>query len=69
MKTPLILAILAAGTALSLNSCILASADRTTPPTTGRQLIDLKEARKNGALTESEYQSQKAKLLAGKKGE
>ncbi len=32
-------------------------------PTVGQQLIDLKSARDAGAITESEYQAQKAKLL------
>jgi hypothetical protein len=31
--------------------------------TTGQQLIDLKTAKDSGAITEAEYQSQKAKLL------
>ena len=32
-------------------------------PTTGQQLIDLQKARDSGAITDSEYQAQKAKLL------
>jgi hypothetical protein len=32
-------------------------------PTRGQQLIDLKKARDQGAITEDEYQSQKRKLL------
>jgi hypothetical protein len=34
--------------------------------TTGQQLTDLKKARDSGALTEEEYQAQKAKLLHDK---
>ena len=34
--------------------------------TIGQQLIDLKSARDVGAITESEYQAQKAKLLREK---
>jgi hypothetical protein len=34
--------------------------------TTGQQLIDLKTARDTGAITDAEYQTQKAKLLGGK---
>jgi hypothetical protein len=34
--------------------------------TTGQQLIDLKAAKDAGAITESEYESQKAKVLTGK---
>jgi hypothetical protein len=33
------------------------------PPTVGQQLIDLQKAKDAGALTEAEYQAQKAKLL------
>lgn len=33
-------------------------------PTTGQQLIDLQKARDAGAITEAEYQAQKAKLFA-----
>jgi hypothetical protein len=35
-------------------------------PTVGQQLIDLQKAKDTGAITDSEYQTQKAKLLAGK---
>jgi len=35
----------------------------TTPPTLGQQLIDLQKARDAGALTDAEYQTQKARLL------
>jgi len=34
--------------------------------TVGQQLVDLKAARDAGAITEAEYQTQKAKLLSGK---
>ena len=34
--------------------------------TTGQQLIDLKAARDTGAITDAEYETQKAKLLGGK---
>jgi hypothetical protein len=34
--------------------------------TVGQQLIDLKAARDGGAITEAEYQAQKARLLGGK---
>jgi Short C-terminal domain len=33
-------------------------------PTVGQQLTDLKKARDTGAMTEEEYQSQRAKVLA-----
>jgi hypothetical protein len=32
-------------------------------PTTGQQLVDLKHARDVGAITDEEYQAQKAKFL------
>jgi len=32
-------------------------------PTRGQELIDLKKARDNGAITEEEYQAQKQRLL------
>jgi outer membrane biogenesis lipoprotein LolB len=35
-------------------------------PTTGQQLIDLQKARELGAITDPEYQAQKAKLLGNK---
>jgi hypothetical protein len=38
----------------------------TMAPTTGQQLIDLQKAKDSGAITDSEYQAQKAKLLEGK---
>jgi hypothetical protein len=34
--------------------------------TVGQQLIDLKTAKDTGAITEAEYETQKAKLLGGK---
>jgi hypothetical protein len=38
----------------------------TVAPTIGQQLIDLKEARDTGAITDAEYEAEKAKLLNGK---
>ena len=35
-------------------------------PTIGQQLIDLKKARDAGAITEAEYEAQKARILDGK---
>ena len=34
--------------------------------TIGQQLLDLKTAQANGAITDAEYQAQKAKILDGK---
>jgi hypothetical protein len=39
---------------------------RTQAPTMGQQLVDLQKARDAGAITDAEYQSQKAKLLGNK---
>lgn len=52
--------------ALSLVGCISAgSGPKTTNhfPTVGQQLIDLQKAKEAGAITEAEYQAQKAKFL------
>jgi len=38
----------------------------TVKPTTGQQLVDLKTARDVGAITEAEYQVQKAKVMNGR---
>lgn len=38
----------------------------TVEPTIGQQLIDLKKAKDSGAITEAEYEAEKAKLLNGK---
>jgi len=35
-------------------------------PTTGQQLIDLKKAHDAGAISDEEYEAQKAKVLSGK---
>jgi hypothetical protein len=38
----------------------------TNQPTVGQQLIDLQKAKESGAITDSEFQAQKAKLLENK---
>lgn len=40
--------------------------NRPQAPTTGQQLIDLQQARDKGAITDTEYQTQKARLLEHK---
>jgi hypothetical protein len=55
-------------TALLLNGCI-AIGNRDAQQghgTLGQQLIDLQKARDAGALSDSEYQTQKARLLQPK---
>lgn len=39
---------------------------RAQSPTLGQQLIDLQKAKEAGAITDAEYQAQKAKLLNSK---
>jgi Short C-terminal domain len=39
---------------------------QTVAPTTGQQLLDLQRAKDSGAITDSEYQAQKARVLGGK---
>jgi PBP1b-binding outer membrane lipoprotein LpoB len=63
------LAILSA--ALILTGCVglqLGGGSKTDvqKPTIGQQLIDLKKAKDTGAITDSEYQAQKAKVLDSK---
>lgn len=52
--------------ALCLSGCVAASGNRDARPgsgTLGQQLIDLQKAREAGAISEAEYQTQKAKVL------
>lgn len=46
----------------SLSSCILV-ANTSDTPSTGRQLGDLKTALDEGAITKSEFEAQKARVL------
>lgn len=57
-------ALTVAAATLTLSSCILSV--KTQTPTKGRQLIELKEARKAGALSQSEYETQKKDILENK---
>ena len=57
-----VIAVLATG-------CIgIAGGDKTQvqKPTTGQQLVDLKKARDAGAMTDTEYETQKATVLNAK---
>jgi hypothetical protein len=38
----------------------------TVPPTVGQQLVDLQKAKTAGAITDAEFEAQKAKLLHSK---
>lgn len=42
------------------------SSNKPPGPTIGQQLTDLQHAKDAGAITETEYQAQKAKILNGK---
>jgi PBP1b-binding outer membrane lipoprotein LpoB len=60
---------LALSALLLLSGCVAAIGNRGTNPsnaTVGQQLIDLQKAKETGAMTEAEYQAQKAKLLENK---
>jgi uncharacterized lipoprotein YmbA len=46
-----------------LAGCSSTEVTRTLDVTVGQQLIDLKKARDNGALSASEYDSQRRKLI------
>ena len=43
-----------------------AVSEEIVTPTLGQQLIDLQKAKDAGAITDAEYQAQKARLLQGK---
>jgi len=56
---------------LLLSGCLalqVGGGDKKEPQkaTLGQQLLDLKAAKDSGAITEAEYQSQKAKMLNNK---
>jgi len=49
-----------------LGGCVAAIGNRNPGVTVGQQLIDLQKAKDAGAITEAEFQAQKAKLLGTK---
>jgi hypothetical protein len=68
MKRKLVLISITLGTMLWLTGCIDlhfggGSKSTSAQPSLGQQLVDLKKARDTGALTEAEYQCQRAKLV------
>jgi hypothetical protein len=68
MKRMLILTTMALAATLLLTGCLalqVGGGDKQEAhkATVGQQLVDLKTAKDTGAITESEYQTQKAKLL------
>jgi hypothetical protein len=54
---------------LLLSGCVLGVGSGaktiTQPPTLGQQLVDLQKAKDAGAINDTEFQAQKAKLLQG----
>ena len=52
-----------------LTGCLnlqLGGGSKSESPTIGQQLVDLQKAKDSGAITDAEFQTQKAKLLVGK---
>jgi len=47
-------------------ACVASIGNRNPGVTVGQQLIDLQKARDAGAITEGEYQAEKAKILGSK---
>lgn len=68
MKLRLVPVLLALATTTLLTGCLNlqiggGSTSKAQPPTVGQQLTDLQKAKDTGAITEAEYQAQKAKIL------
>ena len=71
MKKLFVSAVVALTFAVLLNGCIAIGTgpkSQQTNATLGQQLIDLQTAKTTGAITDAEYQAQKAKLLANTSG-
>lgn len=55
------------GAAFLLNGCAIEIGNRAADKDTlGQQLVDLKKAKDSGAISDSEYEAQKSKLLGAK---
>jgi hypothetical protein len=70
MKHPLVLTTIVLAATVLFTGCLafqVGGGDKKEwqKPTVGQQLIDLKAAKDTGAISDSEYQTQKAKLLSG----
>jgi hypothetical protein len=66
MKKLIVSTVVALSFVVLLNGCIAIGTSpksQQTNATLGQQLIDLQTAKTTGAITDAEYQSQKAKLL------
>ncbi len=70
MKTPVIPVLAGMLAMMLLTGCEThlggGSTTKIEQPTLGQQLIDLQRAKAAGAITDAEYQTQKARLLDGK---
>ena len=70
MKKTMLPVLAALAALMLLDGCVFAigSGDksRTQPATVGQQLVDLQRAKDTGAITDAEFQAQKAKLLGNK---
>lgn len=70
MKKNILASALALGVLLLVSGCVasVGGGPKTMvhQTTLGQQLIDLQTAKNSGALTDAEYQQQKAKLLEAK---
>ena len=66
MKKSIMAVLVAAPLLLLLNGCVglqMGGGPKVQAPTVGQQLIDLQRARSIGAISEPDYQAQKARLL------
>ena len=52
--------------ALAMPACLAIDGSHDERPTTGKQLIDLKAALDAGAITQGEYDTKKAQILASR---
>jgi hypothetical protein len=63
-SSTLVLGTMLAATSLGTTGCVAGNSTRIESPTLGKQLVDLQEAYAKGAITEAEYEKQKARFLA-----
>jgi hypothetical protein len=69
MKRIILLAVIGFSALTLLNGCLDlqlggGTSTHSQNPTLGQQLVDLKKAKDTGAISDTEYEAQKAKLLA-----
>ena len=60
----LVLGTMLAVASLGMTGCVAGTSTRIESPTLGKQLVDLQEAYAKGAITEAEYEKQKARFLS-----